>query len=475
MKDFGYDVSELHRRRSDLRHACRFRRAGRRGPPPRPQGDHRPGAVAHLRPASLVQGEPRRAATNAKADWYVWADPQARRHAAQQLAVDLRRLGLGMGHAPPPVLLAQFPRPSSPTSTSTTAQVQDALLDDGAILARSAASTASASTPSTSTSTRRALKSNPPADDRDAPEALGRQPLRLCRSTSTTRASRRTWRSSALPRAARPLSGATTRSARSATARAALKTMAAYTSGGDKLHMCYTFDFLGPTFIGALFPRARSKPSRRSSSDGWPCWAFSNHDVIRHVSRWGATHEPRPRWRGLPSRILLSLRGSVCLYQGEELGLTEADARLRGSGRSLRHPLLARIQGPRRLPHADGVGSERAERRLLDGQALAAGAGRASGPAVERGDRRRRARCWRTTGGFSPSAAPIRRCATGAIRFLDAPEDVLAFVRAGRAARRSSACSISAGARARVTAAGGGDAARRPSDSAHGWKRTRAA
>ena len=49
----------LHRRRSALRHARRFRRAGRRGPPPRPQGHDRPGAVAHLGPASLVQGEPR--------------------------------------------------------------------------------------------------------------------------------------------------------------------------------------------------------------------------------------------------------------------------------------------------------------------------------------------------------------------------------------------------------------------------------
>ena len=35
---------------------------------------------------------------------------QARRHAAQQLAVDLRRLGLAVGHAPPAILPAQFPR-----------------------------------------------------------------------------------------------------------------------------------------------------------------------------------------------------------------------------------------------------------------------------------------------------------------------------------------------------------------------------
>ena len=53
-------------------------------------------------------------------------------------------------------------------------------------------------------------------------------------------------------------------------------------------------------------------------------------------------------------------------------------APLRGSAGSLRHPLLAGIQGPRRLPHADGVGEGGAEWRLLHGQAVAAGSGRAS-------------------------------------------------------------------------------------------------
>src|SRR4029079_6060958 len=33
----------------------------------------------------------------------------------------------------------------------------------------------------------------------------------------------------------------------------ALTTMATYTSGGDKLHMCYTFDFLSPIFTATHF------------------------------------------------------------------------------------------------------------------------------------------------------------------------------------------------------------------------------
>ncbi|MBN9434894.1 MAG: alpha glucosidase [Bosea sp.] len=102
-----------------------------------------------------------------------------------------------------------------------------------------------------------------------------------------------------------------------------LRTMAAYTSGGDKLHMCYTFDFLSPIFTKDHFVR-RIRAFEAIVGDGWPCWAFSNHDIVRHVSRWTSDGDYDGVAK-IAAAILLSLRGSVCLYQGEELGLTEAD------------------------------------------------------------------------------------------------------------------------------------------------------
>ena len=60
--------------------------------------------------------------------------------------------------------------------------------------------------------------------------------------------------------------------------------------------------------------------SRAAAADGWACWAFSNHDVERHATRWSLDAAQLRVYLAL----LLSLRGSVCLYQGEELGLTEA-------------------------------------------------------------------------------------------------------------------------------------------------------
>ena len=55
--------------------------------------------------------------------------------------------------------------------------------------------------------------------------------------------------------------------------------------------------------------------------NSWPCWAMSNHDVVRHISRWNLSDQAAKAY----ATILLCMKGSVCLYQGEELGLPEAD------------------------------------------------------------------------------------------------------------------------------------------------------
>lgn len=103
-----------------------------------------------------------------------------------------------------------------------------------------------------------------------------------------------------------------------------LETVAAYVSGGDKLHMCYTFDLLGPEFSAAHIRKCVSDFETRVT-DGWICWAFSNHDVVRHVSRWTRPGGDPQRVAGFAIDLLVSLRGSICLYQGEELGLPEAE------------------------------------------------------------------------------------------------------------------------------------------------------
>ncbi len=101
----------------------------------------------------------------------------------------------------------------------------------------------------------------------------------------------------------------------------ALLRAAEYTNGGG-LDIVYTFDLL-------LCPGTPDGVTRvvrhleREIGDGWACWSLSNHDVRRAVSRWGGEDPPEGLRRLLPV-LLASLRGTVCLYQGEELGLEEA-------------------------------------------------------------------------------------------------------------------------------------------------------
>ncbi len=100
-----------------------------------------------------------------------------------------------------------------------------------------------------------------------------------------------------------------------------LEIMGAYTAGDERVHMCYSFEFLSTHKPDAARFAQVMGDVDEHVSDGWACWAFSNHDVIRHTTRWGLDDSAQ---RALCT-LLLSLRGSVCLYQGEELGLSEAD------------------------------------------------------------------------------------------------------------------------------------------------------
>jgi alpha-glucosidase len=99
--------------------------------------------------------------------------------------------------------------------------------------------------------------------------------------------------------------------------------VALYTGGGDKLHMAYCFDLLSPDCAA---PHLHAVLSRfeRAAGDGWPCWALANHDVARLATRWGGASPP-PGLLRLAAALQLSLRGTSCIYQGDELGLPEAE------------------------------------------------------------------------------------------------------------------------------------------------------
>ncbi len=100
-----------------------------------------------------------------------------------------------------------------------------------------------------------------------------------------------------------------------------LEIMGEYTAGDDLMQMCYAFELLSGEMPGAkdiaqIFARVD-----KVAANGWACWAYSNHDVQRHKSRWSLNASAERIF----ATLLMCLRGSACIYQGEELGLPEAD------------------------------------------------------------------------------------------------------------------------------------------------------
>jgi alpha-glucosidase len=203
-------------------------------------------------------------------------------------------------------------------------------------------------------------------------------------------------------------------------------TMAEYTQGTDRLHKAYTFSLLSNDF-SAAYIREIVEALEARIGGGWPCWSIGNHDVTRVMTRWGGTDGPAALAKVLMA-LLLSLRGSVCIYQGEELALTEAD---------IPFELLQDPYGINFWPELKGRDGCRTP---MPWQARAEHAGFSSGQpwlpipaehlpnAVDVQDvdpdsvlnAYRRFIAWRRE---------HRTLSKGTIRFIDAPEHSLAFIR----------------------------------------------
>ncbi|HEY2482998.1 MAG TPA: alpha-amylase family glycosyl hydrolase [Caulobacteraceae bacterium] len=106
----------------------------------------------------------------------------------------------------------------------------------------------------------------------------------------------------------------------------ALSEMQAFTSSG-RLNTAYGFDFLYADTLTPKFVLDTLMAWPEAPGAGWPSWAFSNHDSSRAVSRWTSPDQRAARAR-LDMLLLVSLRGNIFLYQGEELGLPQAELSL---------------------------------------------------------------------------------------------------------------------------------------------------
>jgi alpha-glucosidase len=100
--------------------------------------------------------------------------------------------------------------------------------------------------------------------------------------------------------------------------------MQAFTADDRHLNSAYGFAYL---YADALTPdlvRGANAAWDGAHGQGWPSWAFSNHDAPRAVSRWSEGRDP-DRFARMAMLLLMALRGNVFVYQGEELGLPQAN------------------------------------------------------------------------------------------------------------------------------------------------------
>ncbi len=101
---------------------------------------------------------------------------------------------------------------------------------------------------------------------------------------------------------------------------------ASYQGDGDGLNCSVNFASVWAPWQRDAWTKLIDETEKAYPSDGprWPSFVLSNHDIPRHRTRYGG-EESAARAACV---LLLTLRGTPFLYQGEELGLEDAEVPL---------------------------------------------------------------------------------------------------------------------------------------------------
>ncbi len=96
--------------------------------------------------------------------------------------------------------------------------------------------------------------------------------------------------------------------------------VAYYGDGTDELHGGFNFVFIDAPFEAAALRAVVERTEALLPERAWPVWTGSNHDVPRLATRWAGGDPARAKVALL---MLLTLRGTPFLYQGDEIGLVD--------------------------------------------------------------------------------------------------------------------------------------------------------
>jgi alpha-glucosidase len=95
-----------------------------------------------------------------------------------------------------------------------------------------------------------------------------------------------------------------------------------YGAGRDQLHLAFNFPFGFSPLQAERLADVVERTLAVFPQEAWPVWMLSNHDIPRMATRMCAGDERKIKCALL---LLLTLRGTAVLYQGDELGLEQVE------------------------------------------------------------------------------------------------------------------------------------------------------
>ncbi|WP_217913999.1 alpha-amylase family glycosyl hydrolase [Miltoncostaea marina] len=93
---------------------------------------------------------------------------------------------------------------------------------------------------------------------------------------------------------------------------------------GDELHLAHNFVFMNTPWSARAFRQTVEEFDAVAPPGAWPSWCLENHDHARVASRYDGGGRGPARARAAALLVLL-LRGTAFLFQGQELGLPDAE------------------------------------------------------------------------------------------------------------------------------------------------------
>ncbi|MCW2538920.1 MAG: alpha-amylase [Frankiales bacterium] len=94
---------------------------------------------------------------------------------------------------------------------------------------------------------------------------------------------------------------------------------------GDELHLTFNFRLVEADWSALDLRKAIDGSLSAMAEVGAPCtWVLSNHDVVRHTTRYGGGALGRSRGRAA-ALLQLALPGAAYVYNGDELGLENVE------------------------------------------------------------------------------------------------------------------------------------------------------